>query len=477
MGPPYPFNTEIYVTADLRAPDLAELAGRLRSEWPGHDRATAPADRRTAEAAIIGLYRLIGVAEPRLVWIDSPAAARTPDDDPFPPSPDAVAEAHGGPAPGPWLLHELSGSVPSGRRGDGEASRGPGLTALRGVTRWWRAKARRREVWEHRLALWTDLVGSCGGWWPFERVCVVSERPIEVHLAPWQAAGHVGERLHRRDGPAMRYRDGWCLYALHGTLVREDVVEGERAGTAPPPGQRTDLAVLIEKNDAPALARLVGRDYRGADLRGVRFPPGTDLTRADLSGADLRHADLSGAAPQGDGLWEDFTGARLVGADLRGADLGIAPDFSGADLSGANLAGSNLGGAPECGFSQFTNAKLVRTILTGSHLLGADFNGADLTGADFTGAIFWTGMGPGSTAQQEFLAARNFGGATWDSTTTWPDDGLAEVFRKVSHPVDGGSFRVRDKPPLPGTGPHSAAGDSAKPGNVGQGDVFFDFGR
>ncbi|MFI0444111.1 hypothetical protein [Actinomadura sp. 6N118] len=62
MAPPYPFNIEIFVSADIRAPDLAELAARLRSEWPGHDRATAPADRPAAEAAIMGLYRLIGAA-------------------------------------------------------------------------------------------------------------------------------------------------------------------------------------------------------------------------------------------------------------------------------------------------------------------------------------------------------------------------------------------------------------------------------
>ncbi|MFI0410321.1 pentapeptide repeat-containing protein [Actinomadura sp. 3N508] len=466
MGPPYPFNTEIHVSSDLRAPELVKLAYRLGHEWPGQARATAPADRPTAEAAIIGLYRLIGAAEPRLVWIDSPAAAFPADGDPRLPSEEAIAEAHGGPSPGAFLLNELGGLV----LGE-DTSRGRGR--LGGEPRWWRAKARRRKLWEQRLSLWTDLVGSCGGWWPFERVCVVLERPTVVHIAPWGADGHDGKLLHRRDGPAMRYRDGWCLYALHGTLVQEDAVKGERSGTAPPAGQRTDLAKLIERNDALALARLVGGDYRGADLRGVRFPPGTDLTRADLSGADLRHADLSGACPDGNGLYVDFTDSTFAGADLRGADLGLVPDFSGADLSDANLSGLNLGGAPECGFSQFTDAKLVRTTLTGSYLLGAGFKGADLTGADFTDATFWIGMGPGSIADQKYLAVHNFAGATWDSTTRWPNDRVAEVFRQVSDPVDDVTFRVGDKPRLPVADPRPPA----KPDNVGQGDVFFDFGR
>ncbi|WP_192810243.1 hypothetical protein [Actinomadura rudentiformis] len=186
MAPPYPFNTEIFVSADLRAPDLAELAARLRSEWSGHDQATAPADRPAAEAAIVGLYRLIGVEEPRLVWIDSPAAACPPGDDFCEPMGAAVAEAHGGPAPGGWLLPVLNGNVP-----DGGSGRWRSLPGRKGTTLWWRAKARRREVWEHRLTLWRDLVGSCGGWWPFERVCVVSERPIEVHVEPRHERGQA----------------------------------------------------------------------------------------------------------------------------------------------------------------------------------------------------------------------------------------------------------------------------------------------
>ncbi|MFI0444112.1 pentapeptide repeat-containing protein [Actinomadura sp. 6N118] len=175
-------------------------------------------------------------------------------------------------------------------------------------------------------------------------------------------------------------------------------------------------------------------------------------------------------------MYPNFTDAKLVGADLRGADLGIVPDFSRADLTDANLAGLNLGGAPEVGCSQFTEAKLLRTIFTGSCLLGADFTGADVSGANFAGARFWIGMERASTTDQVFRAASLFGGATWDSATTWPDDRLAEVFRQASYPAAEGTFRVRDKPE-PGIAPQPPAGASAQPNNGGQGDVFFDFGR
>ncbi|MFG2004041.1 pentapeptide repeat-containing protein [Spirillospora sp. NPDC048911] len=479
MGLPYPFHTEISVSADIITPRLAELAARLRSEWPGHDRATAPADRPAAEAAIIGLYRLIGAVEPRLVWIDSPAAACPPDEDFCEPTGAAAAEAHGGPAPGGWLLPVLNGDVP-----DRESGRWPSLPGRRPMPPWWRAKARRREVWEHRLVLWRDLVGSCGGWWPFERVCVVSERPIEIHVEPWHEGGQAGVRLHRRDGPAMRYRDGWCLYALHGRVSQVDIVQWERAGTPPPAPRaepagtpsprvpRADLAELIKRSDAWTIARLVGGDFRGADLRGVRFPPRTDLTRADFSGTDLRDADLSEADPEGSGVYPNLADAKLVGADLRGADLGVVPDFSRADLTDADLSGLNLGGAPEVGGSLFINANLLRTTFAGSCLMHAGFTGADLSGADFTGARFWMGT-ERSTAEQVHLAQSSFSGATWDSATTWPNDRLAEVFRQASSPVTEGTFRVRDELPRPDIPPQPPADTPFQP-NSGKDDPFFE---
>ncbi|SEG61107.1 hypothetical protein SAMN05444920_103456 [Nonomuraea solani] len=56
-------------------------------------------------------------------------------------------------------------------------------------------------------------VAECAGWWwPYERLAIVTERPVEVHL------DDLG-RLHRADGPALLYADGFALHAWHGMPV------------------------------------------------------------------------------------------------------------------------------------------------------------------------------------------------------------------------------------------------------------------
>lgn len=74
------------------------------------------------------------------------------------------------------------------------------------------------------LELWCALARSCGWWWPYERVCVVAERPAVIHAE--QPGGERGQlQLHCPDGPAMLFRDGWAVHAWHGRLVPATLVE------------------------------------------------------------------------------------------------------------------------------------------------------------------------------------------------------------------------------------------------------------
>jgi len=68
------------------------------------------------------------------------------------------------------------------------------------------------------LDWWASLARSCGWWWPYERVCIVADRP-SVH--------HVDEqrRLHCTTGPAMIFHDGYALWAWHGVLVSKPIIE------------------------------------------------------------------------------------------------------------------------------------------------------------------------------------------------------------------------------------------------------------
>ncbi len=56
------------------------------------------------------------------------------------------------------------------------------------------------------LGHWAALARSCGWWWPSEDVCIVVDRPEQIHTEPVPGTCHDEVRL-RRDG--VRYRDGW----------------------------------------------------------------------------------------------------------------------------------------------------------------------------------------------------------------------------------------------------------------------------
>lgn len=70
-----------------------------------------------------------------------------------------------------------------------------------------------------RLALWAELARTTGWWWPGEGRCVMAERPTEIHTEPQPNSEHGELRLHRDDGPAVRFADGTAVHVLHGTLV------------------------------------------------------------------------------------------------------------------------------------------------------------------------------------------------------------------------------------------------------------------
>jgi hypothetical protein len=61
------------------------------------------------------------------------------------------------------------------------------------------------------------LTESCGWWWPYENLCFITSRPVELHR------DNRG-RLHNETGMAIRYADGWGFYAWHGIIVPEYVI-------------------------------------------------------------------------------------------------------------------------------------------------------------------------------------------------------------------------------------------------------------
>lgn len=125
---------------------------------------------------------------------------------------------------------------------------------------------------EERLRLWSEVAQSCLWWWPGRTVCVLCERPEQVAFEP---GGREEYRLHCEDGPAVRFRDGWGCYAVHGVPVQERCVLY--------PETITGQDLLNERN-----VRI--RDYLLARFGGMErfFLEATDPVQEDPCGALYR---------------------------------------------------------------------------------------------------------------------------------------------------------------------------------------------
>lgn len=72
------------------------------------------------------------------------------------------------------------------------------------------------------------LIGAakCAGWfWPFESLCIASERHDAIHL-------DTNERLSNLKGPAVHYRDGFAISAVQGVAVPDWLVNDPKALTS-----------------------------------------------------------------------------------------------------------------------------------------------------------------------------------------------------------------------------------------------------
>ena len=67
------------------------------------------------------------------------------------------------------------------------------------------------------LQQWSKLSESIFWWYPFDGICIISDRPESYGL-------DERGRLHSEDGMAMRFSDGYGFYAWHGVRVSADII-------------------------------------------------------------------------------------------------------------------------------------------------------------------------------------------------------------------------------------------------------------
>lgn len=281
---------------------------------------TAPADRPAAEAAISGLYQLAGHPPPRFHWVPSPFAALHTRPPGHRDGAEDVADLDS------WPVVRALRHLVTGFGLAADAALRPGhVTADRllrpmlhvplnatqaavhdrilraadddpyaGGRGWYTALAAPWAAHHDTLCrlaglhlapdlrrlldLWTAAARSTGPWWPRQRVCVVAERPVELHTEPADRPDAV--RLHRADGPAVRYADGWALHAWHGTTVPAWVIDDPDPGRI---GRERNAEVRRCAIERIGWARYL--DEAGLALLATAPDPGNP-------GAELRLYDL-----------------------------------------------------------------------------------------------------------------------------------------------------------------------------------------
>jgi hypothetical protein len=87
----------------------------------------------------------------------------------------------------------------------------------------------------------SELARSCGWWAPYQGAAILQHRHIEVHL--------VDGILHRDEGPAVLYRDGFAVWALHGVRVPRWLAETSTG--------RIDPKRMLELDNAQVRAEFV----------------------------------------------------------------------------------------------------------------------------------------------------------------------------------------------------------------------------
>jgi hypothetical protein len=257
--------------AGALTPEQKAALNRYRVRWTAIRRSTEPADRGAAEEGVRLTYQAAGLDPPaRLVWCDSPVAmsrraqrisredgpnvrwelidrlrrkiaarvrrrlsrrlreverAVNPGDGLTASVADAVEQAiPGEPLP---LLTRYRRSEPlsltcvllalCGREGFRYAAAGPHDLSWLSTYEYLRGVLGFKAETEPLAGLW-QVAANAGWLQPHARTCFLSERPELMHA-------DANDRLHHADGPALRFADGFSVFAWRGVEVPRWIIE------------------------------------------------------------------------------------------------------------------------------------------------------------------------------------------------------------------------------------------------------------
>ena len=183
------------------------MLAQVRDEWLAVGLSTEPANRPAAEEGVRQAYRRAGMEPPSVViWLGSPYAGCVAS--------AMLSQDQVGGQVGGQVWGQVWGQV-RGQVGDQVRDAVWGQHEA-GYLGWCDAM--------QLIGVNLDVAGlstvarNAGWWWPMRDTVILTDRPDTLHRDPQG-------RLHCETGPALRYRDGWAIHAIHGVRVPADLIE------------------------------------------------------------------------------------------------------------------------------------------------------------------------------------------------------------------------------------------------------------
>ena len=288
-------------SAPLTETEQRELEAH-RAEWLEVGLSTEPADWERAERGVAACYRAIGEEPPGLVLhVPSPLGA-------------CIGGVLGGQLRG-QLGGQLRGQLWDQLRGQlgdqlWDQLRGQLWDAWWGqwdapYVAWWLFGLKMGVVLDDRLSEglrgWEDVARSCGWWFPRRGAVILCDRPSVI------AKDDEG-RLHRGDGPALAFRDGYGLWAIHGVRVTQQIAE--RPETLRPeeivaePNAEV-RRVMVERFGADRLMAALRPEVRHEDVD--RLGAVRRLLRVEMADDEpLCMVEVRNSTPEPDGSWHNY---------------------------------------------------------------------------------------------------------------------------------------------------------------------------
>jgi len=365
--------TEQALTAEQRA-----ALGDYHARWAAARRSTLPADRGAAEAALRLAYQAAGLVQPaRIVWCDSPLALAeragrmsldngrnvrfhlvnhprrkvaslvgtrvrgkvlaTIDSTINPADPLVAASAEAVIRSVPEQNLSMMGRLRrsglslssllrtrAAPRGFSSRAAGPQDLSWLGAYDYLRDVLGLRAETEPLRGL-MQLATSIGWLQPHEHTCWLAERPTLM-------CGDARDRLHHSSGPALRYPDGWSIWAWRGVEVPRWIIEHKDRITLAGIDDQMDVQVrrcMIEIMTPERFVALGGAIRVAEDDTGI-------LWRRNWLAADAWAAvEVVNATPESDGTYRHFF--LQVPANLRTAREAVAWTYGMRVEAYANL--------------------------------------------------------------------------------------------------------------------------------------------